>query len=46
MTNRKKVKAYVKKKRIPESKIIEGLQSRYNNVNIAPKYKVHLLICS
>lgn len=34
MANKKKVKAYVKKKRTPESKIIEGLQSKYNAVNI------------
>lgn len=35
MANKKKVKAYMKKKkRMPESKIIEGLQSKYNTVNI------------
>lgn len=33
MANKKKVKAYVKKKRTPESKIIEALQSKYNTVS-------------
>lgn len=34
MANKKKVKAYVKKKRTPENKIIEELRSKYNAVNI------------
>jgi len=33
MANKKKVKAYVKKKHTPESKIIEELQSKYNTVS-------------
>ncbi|XP_072760628.1 probable ATP-dependent RNA helicase DDX10 [Anoplolepis gracilipes] len=38
MTN-KKVKAYVKKKRIPESKIIEQLCSKYNTINVTKTIK-------
>lgn len=34
MTNKKKVKAYTKRKHIPESKIIEELRSKYDTVNI------------
>ncbi|XP_071580333.1 probable ATP-dependent RNA helicase DDX10 [Temnothorax nylanderi] len=34
MANKKKVKAYVKKKRTPESKIIEGLRSKYNTIDV------------
>lgn len=34
MTNKKKVKAYTKRKHIPESKIIEELRSKYNTVSI------------
>lgn len=34
MANKKKVKPYMKKKRTPESKIIEELRSKYNTVNI------------
>lgn len=44
MANKKKVKAYVKKQRIPENKIIKELRSRYNNVNITSKYKAHLTV--
>lgn len=33
MANKRKMKAYVKKKRMPESKIIEELQSKYNAVS-------------
>ena len=33
MANKKKIKAYMKKKRTPESKIIETLQSKYNTVS-------------
>ncbi|KYM96739.1 PREDICTED: probable ATP-dependent RNA helicase DDX10 isoform X1 [Cyphomyrmex costatus] len=39
MANRKKVKAYVKKKRTPESKIIEELQSKYNTVDVTKTTK-------
>ncbi|XP_018306347.1 probable ATP-dependent RNA helicase DDX10 [Mycetomoellerius zeteki] len=34
MANKNKVKAYVKKKRTPESKIIEALQSKYNTIDV------------
>ncbi|XP_032678348.1 probable ATP-dependent RNA helicase DDX10 [Odontomachus brunneus] len=34
MASKKKIKAYVKKQRIPESKIIEDLRSRYNNIDV------------
>ncbi|KYN13076.1 putative ATP-dependent RNA helicase DDX10 [Trachymyrmex cornetzi] len=39
MTNKKKVKAYVKKKRTPESKIIEALQSKYNTIDVTKTTK-------
>lgn len=34
MANKKRVKAFVKKKRTPENKIIEDLRSKYNAVSI------------
>lgn len=43
MANKKKVKAYVKKKRISEVKIIGELRSRYKDVNITYKYKIHVI---
>ncbi|KAG5328890.1 DDX10 helicase, partial [Acromyrmex heyeri] len=39
MANKRKVKAYVKKKRTPESKIIEALQSKYNTIDITKTIK-------
>ncbi|XP_024874585.1 probable ATP-dependent RNA helicase DDX10 [Temnothorax curvispinosus] len=39
MANKKKVKAYVKKKRTPESKIIEGLRSKYNTIDVTKATK-------
>ncbi|XP_020283015.1 probable ATP-dependent RNA helicase DDX10 [Pseudomyrmex gracilis] len=39
MTNTKKVKAYVKKKRTPESKIIEQLRSKYNTIDVTKTIK-------
>ncbi|XP_018045317.1 PREDICTED: probable ATP-dependent RNA helicase DDX10 [Atta colombica] len=39
MANKKKVKAYVKKKRTPESKIIEALQSKYNTIDVTKTTK-------
>lgn len=40
MANKKKVKAYVKKKRTPESRIIQELQSKYNTVSIYKYYSI------
>ncbi|KAG5310707.1 DDX10 helicase, partial [Acromyrmex insinuator] len=39
MANKKKVKAYMKKKRTPESKIIEALQSKYNTIDTTKTIK-------
>ncbi|KAG5339580.1 DDX10 helicase, partial [Acromyrmex charruanus] len=39
MANKRKVKAYVKKKRTPESKIIKALQSKYNTIDITKTIK-------
>ncbi|XP_012216856.1 probable ATP-dependent RNA helicase DDX10 [Linepithema humile] len=39
MADKKKVKAYVKKKRTPQSKIIEELQSKYNTIDVAKAIK-------
>ncbi|KAL6259541.1 hypothetical protein P5V15_009458 [Pogonomyrmex californicus] len=39
MANKKKVKAYVKKKHTPESKIIEELQSKYNAIDVTKTTK-------
>ncbi|XP_025156108.1 probable ATP-dependent RNA helicase DDX10 isoform X2 [Harpegnathos saltator] len=39
MANKKKVKAYVKKKRIPESKIIEELQFKYKDIDVTKTIK-------
>jgi len=38
----KKVKAYVKKKRVPESIIIENLQCKYSNVISNLKYNLNM----
>lgn len=38
MGNKKKVKVFTKKKRTPESEIIEKLQSKYTTVNITSLY--------
>ncbi|GAB1869054.1 ATP-dependent RNA helicase [Camponotus japonicus] len=39
MTNKKKVKAYTKRKHIPESKIIEELRSKYDTINFTKTTK-------
>lgn len=39
MTDKKKVKAYAKKKRIPESKIIEELRSKYDTIDVTKTIK-------
>lgn len=39
MANKKKMKAYVKKKRTPESKIIEELRSKYNTIDVTKTQK-------
>ncbi|XP_011689102.1 PREDICTED: probable ATP-dependent RNA helicase DDX10 [Wasmannia auropunctata] len=39
MTDKKKVKAYAKKKRIPESKIIEELRSKYDTIDVTKTTK-------
>ncbi|KYN40655.1 putative ATP-dependent RNA helicase DDX10 [Trachymyrmex septentrionalis] len=39
MANKKKIKAYMKKKRTPESKIIETLQSKYNTIDVTKTTK-------